>query len=116
MRETKIALMKQPLYYNNCHLYETIADLHSGAELFGCFSEERTADACGLMLYEYTACFHILWKTTRISGSYSKLTRDTASQLQRFLSPNKGPGIFLRMRQEAVIKISLVLSLWYLCS
>jgi hypothetical protein len=50
----------------------------------------------------HTACFHIRWKTTRIPESYGNLTRKTASQLQRFLGPNKGPGIFLRMRQEAV--------------
>jgi hypothetical protein len=51
---------------------------------------------------EYTAYFHIRWKTTRISESYDNLTRATASQLQQFLGPNNGPGIFLRMRQEAV--------------
>jgi hypothetical protein len=50
----------------------------------------------------YTALFHIWWKTARISESYGELTRDTASQLQRFLGPNKGSGIFLRMRQETV--------------
>jgi hypothetical protein len=30
------------------------------------------------------------------------LTRETASRLQRFLGPNKGRGVFLRMRQEAI--------------
>jgi hypothetical protein len=36
--------------------------------------------------------------------SYNNLARKTASQLQRFLGHNKGPGILLRMRQEAVPK------------
>jgi hypothetical protein len=49
-----------------------------------------------------TAYFYIRWKTTRISESYDNLTHETASQLQRFLGPNKGSGTSLRMRQEAV--------------
>jgi hypothetical protein len=55
-----------------------------------------------LRYFAATALFHIWWKTARISESYGELTRDTASQLQRFLGPNKGSGIFLRMRQETV--------------
>jgi hypothetical protein len=47
--------------------------------------------------------FTIRWKTTRISEPYGQLSLDTASQLQRFLGLNKGPGIFFRMRLEAVI-------------
>jgi hypothetical protein len=58
----------------------------------------------------HTAYFHIRWKTTTISESYDNLTHETASQLQRFLGPNKGSGTFLRMRQEAVSKIARILS------
>jgi hypothetical protein len=46
---------------------------------------------------------YIRWKTARISESCGNLTRETASQLQYFLNPNKGTGISLRMRQEAVV-------------
>jgi hypothetical protein len=53
-----------------------------------------------------TAYFHIWWETTRISESHDNLTHETASQLQRFLGPNKGPGTFLRMRQEAVLSVT----------
>jgi hypothetical protein len=49
-----------------------------------------------------TAYFHVWWKTTRISESYDNIMRETASQLQRFLTLNKSPGIFLYMRQEAL--------------
>jgi hypothetical protein len=39
----------------------------------------------------------------KASNSHGNLTRETASQRQRFLGLNKGPGIFLRMRQEAIL-------------
>jgi hypothetical protein len=38
----------------------------------------------------------------KVLESYGNMMRKTASQLQRFLDLNKGAGIFLRMRQEAV--------------
>jgi hypothetical protein len=38
----------------------------------------------------------------KASHSHRNQTHETASQRQRFLGLNKGPGIFLRMRQEAV--------------
>jgi hypothetical protein len=59
-----------------------------------------------------TASWRIRWKTTRILESYGELTRDTASQLQRSLGPDKGPGIFLRMRHEAVETGKKLVTLW----
>jgi hypothetical protein len=53
-----------------------------------------------LAVEDENACVAV--KTTSISESYGGLTRETARQLQRFLGPNKGPGFFFRMRQEAV--------------
>jgi carboxylesterase type B len=48
---------------------------------------------------EYRMFSHTV-ENDKASGSHGNLTRETASQRQRFLGLNKGPGIFLRMRQE----------------
>jgi hypothetical protein len=43
----------------------------------------------------------------KILEPYSNITRETASQLQRFLGLNNGPDVFLSMRLEAVHRLRL---------
>jgi hypothetical protein len=50
------------------------------------------------------------WKTDRISEYERTIMRETASQLQLFLDFNKGPGIFLRVRQTAVYALATSLT------
>jgi hypothetical protein len=56
----------------------------------------------GLLNRLYRMFSHTV-ENDRASDSHESLMHETASQRQRFLDLNKGPDIFFRMRQEAVV-------------
>jgi hypothetical protein len=58
-------------------------------------------DALWHIYCSYRVSSHTV-ELTRISEQDGNIMRETASLLQRFLGLNKGPGIFLHRRQEAV--------------